>query len=355
MKPSLYPILLAGGVGSRLWPSSRKSFPKQFLKLIGTETFYQKSAITLASSEHFKFHPPTVITNEDYRFIVLEQLAAIDISPKNIIIEPAARNTAPAILAASIIVYESDEDAILVVAPTDHWIENQKDFCEALNVGIDEVNKGQVITFGVPPTYPETGFGYIELPRLPDNGPSKIISFIEKPSLARAAAMQESGNYLWNSGILMFRAKDIIAQYSKINPQMVALVRHAINDGAKDLNFFRLAIEPWLKCEFISIDYAILEKSDCLSVVPLMSPWNDLGAWESVWRSMPKADDGVVTIGSASAIECQDTLLKSDDPTLRLVGFGLDEVVAVATTDAVLVAHKSKSKDLKESSSSAKR
>ncbi|WP_299750944.1 mannose-1-phosphate guanylyltransferase/mannose-6-phosphate isomerase [uncultured Tateyamaria sp.] len=340
------PVLLCGGSGTRLWPLSRKSYPKQFAAILGEETLFQASARRLSGP---KFAAPIAVTASDFRFIVTEQLHEIGIDPGAILIEPEGRNTAPAILAAAFHVAANDPAALMLVAPSDHVVPDADAFRKAVEIGSGPAQNGQLVTFGITPTHPETGYGYLELASIPEGDtPVSLTRFVEKPDAERATAMVAGGRHLWNSGIFLFRASDIIAAFEAHAPSLIAPVRAACEMAQPDLGFLRLAPEPWAKAEEISIDYAVMERADNLSVVPFQAGWSDLGGWDAVWRETDPDADGVALSFGATAIDCHDTLLRSEVETLELVGIGLDNIVAVAMPDAVLVADKSRAQDVKE-------
>ena len=345
------PVLLAGGSGTRLWPLSRKSYPKQFVPLRGEETLFQASAKRLSGSvDGIIFGKPLVLTNSDFRFIVTEQLQAAGIDPGAILIEPEGRNTAPAILAAALRTAESDPEAILLVAPSDHVIPDTAAFHAAVSKGLATVEAGSLVTFGIAPDRPETGYGYLELSAKPDESgaPVALSRFVEKPDAARAVEMLAAGTYLWNAGIFLFRAKDIIAAFDAYAPGLIAPVKAALAEAKPDLGFLRLAPAPWSEAEDISIDYAVMEKAGNLSVVPFTSAWSDLGGWDAVWRESGPDAAGVVTSEDATAIDCENTLLRSESERLEVVGIGLKNVMAIAMNDAVLVADMSRAQDVKK-------
>ena len=346
----VYPIMLAGGAGTRLWPLSRKSYPKQFSKLIGKNTLFQSSALRLTSSDKVKFAKHVTLTNADFRFIVEEQLQEVGMDPGPILIEPEAKNTAAAILAASLLMHSVDENAILLVAPSDHVITDIDAFHEAIRVGLSHVQDQKMVTFGIKPTHPETGYGYLEVSQnlLDDHGSSNLKTFLEKPSLQHARRMLEAGQYLWNAGIFLFRAEDMIDAFRAFAPETLNLVSQAVDDASADLGFLRLSPEPWSELQDVSIDYAIMEKAQNLVTVPYASKWSDLGGWDAVWsESMPDAS-GNVTSETAHAIECSNSLLRSENANLQVVGVGLNEIMAIAMPDAVLIAPKERAQDVKK-------
>ena len=341
------PILLCGGSGTRLWPLSRKSYPKQFVPLIGERSLFQDSALRLSGEG---FAAPVVLTNADFRFIVTDQLADIGVTPGAILIEPQGRNTAPAVLAAALHLAESDPEGLMLVAPSDHVVPDAQAFRDAVAAGVAAARAGKLVTFGIAPDRPETGYGYLELSRPPQAGTAEVIdltAFVEKPDRARAETMLAAGNYLWNAGLFLFSVRAIIAAFEAHAPDLVAPVRAALAGGQRDLDFLRLAPGPWAEAEDISIDYAVMEHARDIAAVPYGGRWSDLGDWHAVWREMDRDGDGVALSGPATAIDCADTLLRSEDEGLELVGIGLRNVIAVAMPDAVLVADAARAQEVR--------
>ncbi len=344
------PVILAGGSGTRLWPLSRKSYPKQFAPLLDEQTLFRAAAARLSGgTDEFAFDRPLILTNSTFRFIVAEQLAQEDIDPEAILIEPSVRNTAPAILAAALHLHSRQPDAIMLVAPSDQVVPDVAAFHAAVEKGLGAIQAGDLVTFGIQPTRPETGYGYLEVETQPDGSgsPIKLANFVEKPDMARAEEMLATGNYLWNAGIFLFAANDLIAAFERHAPAILASVRTAVEQAEADLGFLRLASGPWAETENVSIDYAIMERADNLSVVPFNSEWSDLGGWDAVWSHSRPDENGVALSGTATALDCADTLLRSDSPGLEIVGLGLTNIIAVAMNDAVLIADKSRSQDVK--------
>lgn len=345
---TIHPVLLAGGSGTRLWPLSRKSYPKQFSPLLGEESLFQASAKRLSGAD---YAAPVVLTNDAFRFIVTEQLANVGIEPAGILIEPEGRNTAPAVLAAAFSLQQKDADALMLVAPSDHVIPDVAAFNTAVAAATEAAQAGDLVTFGITPTRPETGYGYLELETTPENSgaprPVKLTRFVEKPDAERALQMLAAGNYLWNAGIFLFSVKTIIAAFEAHAPDLMEPVRASVESAQKDLGFTRLAAESWAQAEDISIDYAVMERAQNLSVVPYASGWSDLGGWDAVWLESGPDSDGVAINGAATAIDCKDTFLRSESDEQKIVGLGLSNVVAVAMPDAVLVADKSRAQDVK--------
>ena len=348
MTYSIHPILLCGGSGTRLWPLSRKSYPKQFAKLMGEESLFQASARRLSGKG---FTAPVIVTGDPFRFIVTEQLAQIEQIAECILIEPEGRNTAPAILAAALAMGSKDPQALMLVAPSDHVIPDSAAFAATVQAAVPRAQAGDLVTFGITPTRPETGYGYLELATGADVSadiPQPLARFVEKPDADRATEMLAAGNYLWNAGIFLFTAKAIIAAFDKHAPQMLQAITASLKTANADLGFTRLAPEAWGQADDISIDYAIMEKADNLAVMPFDAGWSDLGGWDAVWRESTPDGYGNVCSDNATAIDCTDTLLRSETGGLQLVGIGLENIVAIAMGDAVLVADKSQAQRVKE-------
>ncbi|NCO87929.1 MAG: mannose-1-phosphate guanylyltransferase/mannose-6-phosphate isomerase [Rhodobacterales bacterium] len=343
------PVLLCGGSGTRLWPLSRKSYPKQFSPLIGAQSLFQASAQRLTGAE---FAAPVIVTSDAFRFIVTEQLAEAGIAPGAILIEPEGRDTAPAILSAALYLAATDPEAVMLVAPSDHVIPDAAHFRATVAAALPAARAGRIVTFGIAPTRPETGYGYLELADMPVPGSQDVLplrAFVEKPDADRAAAMLAEGRYLWNGGIFLFTAASLIAAFRTHAPDILAAVGNAMAEARRDLSFLRLAPGPWAQAQAISIDFAVMEKSDNLSVIPYSGHWSDLGDWAAVWgETVADAPDGVVTTGPATAIGCADTLLRAETEGQAIVGIGLTDIVAIAMPDAVLVAHKSRTQEVKQ-------
>ncbi|MEM7721719.1 MAG: mannose-1-phosphate guanylyltransferase/mannose-6-phosphate isomerase [Pseudomonadota bacterium] len=349
MLTEINPVLLCGGSGTRLWPLSRKSYPKQFAKLTGEESLFQASARRLSGDG---FAAPSVVTGSDFRFIVTEQLAACEIAPAAILIEPSARNTAPAILAAALDMQGRRGNALMLLAPSDHVIPDADAFRKAVEAAIPAANEGKIVTFGITPDRPETGYGWLELEHSVSDPaplhPVPLVRFVEKPDAATAQSLLEDGKHLWNAGIFLFTTETIIDAFKMHQPEMLGGVEAAVGNAERDLAFTRLAAEPWDSLDDISIDYAVMEKADGLSVVPYSGRWSDLGGWDAVWREAGPDDAGNVAHGPASAIDSRNSLFRAESETQRLVGIGVEDIIAIAMPDAVLVAHKDRAQDVKK-------
>lgn len=344
--PAIFPVLLCGGSGTRLWPVSRKSFPKQFVPLAGQGTLFQAAASRMLGAPDVA--SPLVITNSDFRFIVAEQLAAEGLKPSAIMIEPSARNTGPAILAAAVHLAATQPEALLLVMPTDHAIPDIDAFRLAVAAGVPRALAGQIVTFGVRPDRPETGYGWIELDQSPVDGQAqKVARFVEKPPLDKAEAMLSAGRFLWNAGIFLVSAQTLIDAVTEHAADLIAPVTAAVAAARSDMDFLRLSEEPWGEVRDISIDFAVMEAAQNIEVIPLGAAWSDLGDWNAVWRENGGARGGAVTKGSVTAIDCEGSLLRSEVDSQHVVGIGLKDLVVVAMPDAVLVADRSRSQDVK--------
>lgn len=342
----IHPVILCGGSGTRLWPVSRQSFPKQFSRLVGEESLFQATARRLSGGS---FAAPVIVTSAEFRFVVRDQLAEIGITPAAVLIEPSARNTGPAVLAATLWLERKAPGALVLVAPSDHLMPDPAAFRDAAVASIPRAAQGGIVTFGITPTAPETGYGYLELaaPAVPGE-PAPLARFVEKPALDRAQEMLASGRHLWNAGIFLFRADVMADAFTRLAPDLVGPVSRALDAAEPDLVFLRLAPEPWNESPSISLDYAIMERASDLWAVPYGGGWTDLGGWAAIWSEGAANADGVVQEGSVLALDCSDSLLRSEDETLQLVGIGLDGIIAVAMPDAVLVAAKSEAQRVKD-------
>ncbi|MET0240236.1 MAG: mannose-1-phosphate guanylyltransferase/mannose-6-phosphate isomerase [Sphingobium sp.] len=344
----IYPVILCGGAGTRLWPLSRKAYPKQFAHLVDDISLFQRAA-SLADGDGFA--APAIVTGDPFRFIVSEQLSVIDTVPSAILIEPEGRNTAPAILAAALVLQTQDPDALMLVLPSDHLIPDRQSFQAAVKAASQSARDGFLVTFGVEPDRAETGYGYLEMQDPAARSasvPQPLIRFVEKPDADKAEAMLSSGRYLWNAGIFLFSVTALIEAYRKHAPDMLAIVDEAVRTGATDLGFTRLSAEAWCRAPNISVDYAIMEKAENLVVMPFSAGWSDLGDWKSVWQESAPDDAGNVRSGRATAIDCKGSLLRSEVDGLELVGIGLDDMIVVAMPDAVLVAPRTASQRVGE-------
>ena len=342
---TITPVILCGGSGTRLWPLSRKSYPKQFSALMGDESLFQASARRLTGAD---YAAPLVVTANAFRFIVTEQLDGAGIKASAVLIEPTGRDTAPAVLAAALHLAVTDPDGMMLVAPSDHVIPDTDIFNATVAAAIPAALAGQLVTFGINPDRPETGYGYLELDTAPTGvaAPVPLKSFVEKPNEATAIEMLAQGRYLWNAGIFLFSVPAILAAFKAHAPDMVAAVQASLDAAKSDLGFTRLDPDAWENAPAISIDYAVMEKASNLSVVPYTGRWSDLGDWAAVWRETEQ--NGVSLSGPATAIDCTNTLLRSEVEGQAIVGIGLDDIVAIAMPDAVLISHKGRTQEVKQ-------
>ena len=342
------PVILCGGKGTRLWPISRKSYPKQFLPLTG---ICDKSLLQLTLERILdlkEIDNPIIVCNEEHRFLVAEQIRTIGVKGKAIILETEGRNTAPAIALSAIKALEDKDDSILLVLSADHLIKDITNFQKALKIGFKYAQNNKLVTFGIIPYRPETGFGYIESESFLDRTKLKgykIKKFIEKPNLNLAKKLIESNRYTWNSGMFVFKTEIILEEIKKYAPLVLKNCRKAINAYKSDLDFIRIENSSFLKAPNVPIDIAVMEKTDKGIVVPLDAGWSDIGSWESLWESEEKDSFGNVIKGNIFNNESTNCYLKSENRLL--VTLGLKDLVVVDTLDATLVANKRNSKEIK--------
>jgi mannose-1-phosphate guanylyltransferase/mannose-6-phosphate isomerase len=336
----MIPVILSGGSGTRLWPLSREAFPKQFLSLMGEESMLQATWRRVAP---LSTSAPIVVANEAHRFMVAEQLRQAGSAPSAILLEPEGRNTAPAIAVAALEALRSGGDPLLLVLPSDHVIEDVGAFRASVRVAQVAAEAGQLVTFGIVPTGPETGYGYI---RAEDGeGVRAVARFVEKPNAVTAAAYLASGDYFWNSGMFLFRASVFLAELEKFRPQMLAACRAALDLAKRDEDFVRLDKVAFASSESDSIDYAVMERTARAAVLPINVGWNDVGSWSALWEVAEQDGNGNAHHGDVIARNCRNTLAWGDERLVALLG--LEDVVVVDTADAVLVAHKDHVQDVK--------
>ena len=342
---TIYPVILSGGSGTRLWPISRPLFPKQFLAIDGPYSFFQETALRFNRQENFA--APTVICNSEHRFIVAQQLLDIDIVPSNIILEPVGRNTAAAAAIAAMKVSESDPDGLVLLLASDHRINKPHLLREAVRSAIPAVNGNHLATFGIKPKHPETGFGYIKMGQ-PIKGAENcfiVDKFEEKPNLESAKDYITSGDYLWNSSLFLFKAGTYLEELSTFEPEIADACRVALNNAKPDLDFIRLDGEAFSRAPSISIDYAVMERTRQACVVPVEPDWNDAGSWTALWEILEKDANQNVTVGDVILKNTKDTIVHAGSRLVATVG--VKNLVVAETPDAVLVMNKDDSQEVK--------
>ncbi len=344
-QPPLIPVILAGGAGNRLWPLSRQEYPKQLIALLGEHSLIQDTA--LRYGDRARFSAPLVIANDAIRFTVAEQLQSVGVTPMALVLEPVGRGTAPAVAVAALLAMENHPDAVMIVAPSDHAILDVPALHRAIATAVDAAQAGHLVTFSIPPSRPETGYGYIEHgPALGEAaGAFKVATFVEKPPLARAEAMLAGGKHYWNSGMFAFRAKDFLAELERFQPAIVAAVRASVAGRGADLDFVRLAAEPFAASPTDSIDYAVMEKTARAATVPLDAGWSDVGAWSELWAISQQDAAGNAARGDVILEGAKNCLVVSDGRLTALVG--VEDLSVVVTDDAVLVSHLSAAQEVK--------
>lgn len=338
----LTPVLLSGGVGSRLWPVSRETHPKQFLPLASELSMLQE---TLRRTSGLEEGPPLVVCNEEHRFMVAEQLRQVNIKAGALILEPQGRNTAPAVALAAIQALRADPEALLLVLPADHLMQDVGAFARAVGQAVPLAAQGRMMTFGVVPSSPETGYGYIKCGAALDAELYDLERFVEKPDAATAQAYLDSGNYLWNSGMFLLRAATYLEQLGKHAPAILGHCREAMAGAIADMDFVRPAAGAFLACPSDSIDYAVMEKTDVGGVVSLDCGWSDVGAWSALWEVAERDSSGNVCKGDVMLESCSGSYFRSDSRLLAAIG--VTDLVVVETADAVLVADRARVQDVK--------
>ncbi|MBL8253179.1 MAG: mannose-1-phosphate guanylyltransferase/mannose-6-phosphate isomerase [Candidatus Competibacter sp.] len=340
----IVPVILSGGSGTRLWPLSREAYPKQFLPLVDQNTMLQNTALRIAGLADVA--TPLVVCNQEHRFMVAEQLRAIGIQPATAILEPVGRNTAPAVAVAALHAQCDGADPTLLILPADHVIADVEGFRAAVRQVATHAEAGRLITFGIVPTAPETGYGYIKAGApLDDSGVCAVERFVEKPDADTAQTYFQSGTYSWNSGMFMFRASSFLAELEQFAPAVLAACQQALATGRADRDFLWLDGAAFAACPKDSIDYAVMEKTDHAVILPLEVGWNDVGSWSALWEVGERDGDGNIARGDVIEVDTRDSYV---DATSRLVAtVGVEHLVVVETADAVLVATKDRVQDVK--------
>jgi mannose-1-phosphate guanylyltransferase/mannose-6-phosphate isomerase len=350
---SLIPVVLSGGSGTRLWPLSREKYPKQLLPLIGDDSLLQATVRRVEGMAGVKLGAPMVVCNEEYRFVIAEQLRLMG---KNgaILLEPFGRNTAPALTLAALAAMREGDDPILLVMPSDHVILDTPAFQAVVRQGAALAEEGAVVTFGITPDSPETGYGYIQSGKpFGDCGAHSIARFVEKPDLATAQAYLDEGSYFWNSGLFMLRASVWLTAIETCRDDILTACRAAWQKGSSDGEFLRVDKDAFALCPKDSIDYAVMERIAAGEgalpsgvVIPLKAGWSDVGAWDALWDVLPKDGEGNVVQGDVLLYDCKNTLAMAEGRLLACIG--VEDMIVVETPDAILLAHKSKTQDVKK-------
>lgn len=338
----LQPVLLSGGVGSRLWPISRESHPKQFLPLASELSMLQETLHRTAGMEAAN---PIVVCNDEHRFMVAEQLRQVDLIAAALILEPEGRNTAPAVALAAIHAIEKDPDAILLVLPADHLIENVKAFVDAVQKAQPVAQQGRLVTFGVVPSSPETGYGYIKCGEDLGDSMFGLDRFVEKPDLDTAQEYVDQGDYLWNSGMFLMRADSYLQELQRLAPEILSSCQSAMASSSEDMDFIRPDAQAFAGCPSDSIDYAVMEKTQLGAVASLDCGWSDIGGWSALWDVASRDEDGNASKGDVILDNCSNSYFRSE--SRLLAGVGVDNLVVVETADAVLIADRNQVQNVK--------
>ncbi len=342
---TIVPVILSGGSGTRLWPVSRESFPKQLWPLVSERTMLQETALRGVGPQ---FAPPVVVCNQEHRFLVAEQMRASGIEDATILLEPVGRNSAPAITAAALLIAETDPEAVLWMMAADAVIARQGALMDALQKAVVGARAGRIVTFGMHPVRAETAYGYIEVgAELADApGVHAVGKFIEKPDAALAAELASSGKHLWNSGMFVFKASTLIAEMERFAPEALEATRRAVAGRTQDLDFTRLEPKAFATSPNISLDYAVAERTSLAAVIPADLDWSDVGSWDALWDRLPKDGMGNASTGDVFLEGAKNCLVRSDGILTAVVG--LEDAVVVVTEDAVLAMHKDRAQDVKK-------
>jgi mannose-1-phosphate guanylyltransferase len=341
-KLSISPVIMCGGSGTRLWPLSRAQFPKQFLSLVNDASMLQDTIARLPT-EH---QSPVFICNEDHRFLVAEQVKQMQCKDATILLEPQGRNTAPAVALAALNALSENEDTLLLVLAADHVIADTEKFHQAISVATESAQKGKLVTFGIVPTHAETGYGYIKQGDERGDGTYNVAQFVEKPNDETAQAYLDSGEYLWNSGMFLFKAKRYIEELEKCRPDILAICKEAMSKVEKDLDFTRPDKDAFLQCADESIDYAVMEKTTDAVVVPLDAGWSDVGSYSALWEVCQQDEQKNVIKGDVIAHDTTNSYIHSQNKLITTLG--VNNLVIIDTPDAVLIADKDKVQNVKE-------
>jgi len=351
---TLIPVILSGGSGTRLWPLSREKHPKQLLTLVSDDSLLQATVRRIDGLSGVNVTDPIVVCNEEYRFVIAEQLRVMD-RQGTILLEPSGRNTAPALTIAALTALHQNDDPMLLVMPSDHVIIDTAVFKQSVQHGVQLAQNGNIVTFGITPDKPETGYGYIQTgDKLNDTDAYAIARFVEKPDTATARSYLEAGSFLWNSGLFLMRASIWLKAIELCHPEILSACQEACDKGTIDGDFTRVEKQAFKQCTNKSIDYAVMEhiargqnpQLPAGAVIPLTAGWSDVGAWDSLWHVLPKDESGNVSQGDVLLHECSNTLAISENRLVTCVG--VQDMIVVETPDAILVAHKNQTQDVKK-------
>jgi len=341
--PQIHPVLLSGGSGTRLWPLSRQLYPKQLLPLVGSQTLLQQTAARFTGEG---FAPPVIIGNATHRFLIAEQMREVGVTPSRIVLEPVGRNTAPAAVIAALIIAADTPDDLLLLAPSDHVIDDPAGLRDVLAAAATDAADGALLVFGVVPDSPHTGYGYIKATdHVLPGGSLTVEKFVEKPDEDTARRYVEDGSYLWNAGMFLFRAATLIEEMERLDPAMVEACRRSFEEAETDFDFLRLDPDAFTEINGQSLDYALMEQTDRAAVRPIDVGWSDVGSWQALWDIADKDGAGNVVDGDVVAIDVADSYVRSTGPLVAAVG--VRDMVIVATPDAVLVVPRARSEDVR--------
>ena len=347
---NIYPVLLSGGAGVRLWPMSRELFPKQLLNLTSDRSMIQETALRVADPTCFM--PPLVICNEEHRFIIAEQLREVAVAPSSIILEPVGRNTAAAVAVAALRIAETDPGALMLVLPADHLIRDVPGFRAVALTAARAAAAGHLVTFGIVPTAPETGYGYIRRGAVleagdqgPFDGVYRVAAFVEKPSRDKAQSYIDGGDHFWNSGMFLFPVDKVLEELERFVPEVLAACRQALAGAVVDIDFCRLAAPPFVASPSISIDYAVMERTESAVMVPADIGWTDVGAWSALWEVGAKDENGNVRIGDVYSHDSRNCYIRSE--TMLTAAVGVEDTIIVVTDDVVMVAARDRVAEVK--------
>ena len=342
MSSKIIPVIMCGGAGTRLWPASRETMPKQFIPLFSERSTFQE---TLKRVSHELFERPIIVTSSDFRFVVAEQLRHVGVEA-DIVLEPFRRDSGPAVAVATVLALQRSPDAKILVLASDHAIKKPAAFHQACADALPIAEAGQIVTFGIVPTEPATGYGYLKVGApFPDSKVRKLEAFAEKPDQSTAETYVKNG-YLWNSGNFLFRCERMKSEMQRLQPEMWLAAENAVLEATNDLDFLRLAQEPFGQAPKISIDYAIMEHTSHSAVLPVDLGWSDLGSWDAIWAHAPRDENGNALAGPCEVVKVKNALVQSEGTVLTTV-IGLSDIVVIASADAVLVAPRMVTDDIK--------